>query len=290
MMVWEKLRLAAVGALVVIGLAAGALAQQTSKDRIPGPQPPKAEAQSSEKSNGKAAGDHRWVKTLPNGATIEVVGVSPHPSGPDTWWRPDGKPLGQPPCDRSSTSQTSDQDVVSRAVAVRITGLPAGADHSWWIDGAHGGSRGQAKLGGNPVPDLDEMVTFLDGDQATCTVRFKVAAGAWKTVQVWGTSPGARGARTGTSYIFGKPIETRKGTTLSVTHNIKDDSVRLVAVDGDGKEHPAEFRSGSGVGEFRQLVGEFDLPPKQIKEFRVQTRAFEEVEVQGVALKPARSS
>ena len=185
--------------------------------------------------------------------------------------------------------QTSGMDVTSRAVAVRITGLPAGADHHWWIDGAHGGSQGQARLGGKPVPDLYEIVTFLDRDQASCTVQFKVAAGAWKTVQTWGTSPGARGNRTGASYIFGKPIETKKGTTLSVTHNIKDDSVRLVAVDGEGLEHPAEFRSGSGVGEFYQLVGEFDLFPKQIKEFRVQTRAFEEIKVPGVTVKPAGS-
>jgi RNA polymerase sigma factor (sigma-70 family) len=289
MMVWEKLRKAAVGALVVIGLGAGALAQQASKERIPESQPPRVEVQPSEKSNGKASGDHRWVKSLPNGATIEVVGVSPHPSGPDTWWRPDGKPLDQPPCDRSSTIQTSDQDVVSRAVAVRITGLPVGADHRWWIDGTHGGSKGQAKLGGKPVPGLDETITFLDRGLNTCTVRFEVAAGPWQTVQTWGTSPGGLGSRTGPSYIFGEPIATREGTALSVTHNIQDVSVRLVAVDHVGKEHPAEIRSGSGVKEFHQLVGEFNLPPEQIKEFRVQTRPFEKVEVQGVALKPAGS-
>ena len=260
--------MAAVGTLVVIGLGFGALAQQSSKERIPGSEPPKAQAQSPEKPYPKAAVDPRWVKSFPNGATIEVVGVSPHPSGSDTWWGPDGKPLEQAPCDRSSTIQTSDKAVISRAVVVRITGLPPGADHDWWIDEAQGGSQDRARLGGRPVPDLYEVVTFFDREKATCTVQFKVAAGAWKTVKVWGTSQGATSARNGPSYIFGEPIETRKGTSLSVTHNIKEDSVRLVAVDGDGKEHPAEFRSGSGVGEFYQLVGEFDLSPKQIKKFQ----------------------
>ena len=119
------------------------------------------------------------------------------------------------------------------------------------------------------------------------TVRFEVAAGPWETVQTWGTSQGGRGNRSGPSYIFGEPIATKKGTTaLPVTHNIRDASIRLVAVDREGKEHPAEIRSNSGVWDYHQLVGEFGLTPEQIKEFRVQTRPYERVELQGVSLKP----
>ena len=91
-------------------------------------------------------------------------------------------------------------------------------------------------------------------------------------------------AGTVASYIFGDAIATKKGTTLSVTHNIQDKSVRLVAVDGDGKELPAEIRSGTGVKDFQQIVVEFDQPPEQIKEFRLQTRPYEEVEIPGIAL------
>jgi RNA polymerase sigma factor (sigma-70 family) len=289
-MMWEKIKLVAAGALIAVGLTAGALAQQRSKDRLPGAQQPKAQAQPSGKSAEKSAVDPRWVKMLPNGATIEVVGISPHPSGARTWWRPDGTPLGQPPCDPSPTNIRGDGDVVYRTVVVRITGVPPGADDGWWINQANGGSQGQAKLGAKPVPGLSQTVTMFPSGLRDCTVRFEVAAGPWLTVQTWGNNQGARGAEPGRNFIFGQALATKKGSTISVTHDIGDHlSVQLIAVDHDGEEYPSEIRSGSGVKGFKQLVVEFALPPEQIKEFWVQTRPYERVEVQGVALKPLRS-
>ncbi|SIO56007.1 RNA polymerase sigma factor, sigma-70 family [Singulisphaera sp. GP187] len=290
MMMWEKLKLAAAGALVAAGLTAGALAQQqpASQDRAPEAPRPKVNAQSLEKPNRKPGEDRRWLKTMSSGATLEVVAISPHPSGPNTWWRPNGTPLSQPPCDPFPTRLTSDENVVPRAIVVRLTGIPAEADHRWWIDQANGGShsQGDAKLAGIPVSGLSEIVTFFPSGLDSSTIRFEVAAGPWKTVRTWGKSPGAVGSRE-VSYIFSAPIATKKGTTLSVTHNIQDVSVRLVAVDGEGKEHPAENRSGSGVGDYYQITGEFNLPPDQIEEFRVQTRPYEKGEINGVALKPS---
>jgi hypothetical protein len=194
-------------------------------------------------------------------------------------------PLDQPPCDRSTTRLTSDEKVVFRSIVVRLTNLPDGAEHQWWINEANGGSQGQARRGGKPVLDLSETVTQFPIGAPTCTLLFKVAAGPWQTVQTWGKNPGAL-ARADTSYIFGDVIATKKGTSLSVTHNIQDMSVRLVAVDADRNEHAAKIRSGSGVKDFRQIVVEFDLPPEKIKEFWVQTRPYEAVEVPGIALKP----
>ena len=39
--------------------------------------------------------------TMAGGATVEVVAVSSFPSGPKTWWRPDGTPLDEAPADPS---------------------------------------------------------------------------------------------------------------------------------------------------------------------------------------------
>jgi hypothetical protein len=80
------------------------------------------------------------------------------------------------------------------------------------------------------------------------------------------------------------PIATKKGTALAVTHNLHDVSVRPVAVDRDGAECPSEIRSSPGVKDFVQITAEFPLPPEQIKEFRVQTRPYELVEIPGVSL------
>ena len=95
---------------------------------------------------------------------------------------------------------------------------------------------------------------------------------------------GALSSRFGPSYIFSNAIATEKGTLLSVTHNIRDKPVRLVAVDHDGKAHPAEVRSGGGVGDFQQIVVEFDQPPQQIKEFWFQSRPYEHIDIPRIAL------
>ncbi|HZW33294.1 MAG TPA: hypothetical protein VFF52_21430 [Isosphaeraceae bacterium] len=121
--------------------------------------------------------------------------------------------------------------------------------------------------------------------RSTGTVRFQVAAGPWKTIATWGKHPGAVGSRFGPSYIHGDAIATQTGTTLSVTHDIQDKPVRLVAVDLDGKELPAEIPSVGGAKDFRQLVVEFDQPPERIKDFRLQTRPYEAVEIPRIALR-----
>jgi hypothetical protein len=124
---------------------------------------------------------------------------------------------------------------------------------------------------------------YLPADAATATVRFKVAAGPWKTIQTWGKGAGAVGG-VEASYIFGGAIPTDKGTTISVTHDIRDKAVRLIAIDGDGKELLGQIRSMVGVKDFQQIATEFDQPPDQIKEFRLQTRTYEEVEIPRIAL------
>ncbi len=284
MMMWEKLKLVMVGAFVVVGLTAEVLSQQAPKGPIVGLQKPEAAAPPSKKADAKAETDPRWVRNLPNGATIQVVGISPHPSGPDTWWRPDGTPLLEPPCDRSGTKITADDDAIIRSVVVRLINIPVEADQDWWINEANGGS-GPARRNGQSVPDLSEVVVLFPAGTEVCTIHFKVAAGPWSTVlQTSGTSPGAVG-RVDASFIFGAPIATNKGTSLSVTHNIQNMSVRIIAIDGNDKEHPAEVRSGSGVKDFKQIVVEFALPADQIKQFRVRTRPYQEVEIPGIALK-----
>jgi RNA polymerase sigma factor (sigma-70 family) len=285
MMMWEKLKLVAVGALVAVGLAAQALSQQAPNGGIFAARQPQTAAQPAEKPSEKKVGDRRWVRSLPSGAIIEVVGISSFPSGPDTWWRPDGTPLLPAPCDHTEQGISGDTGV-RKLVVVRLARIPDGADHQWSIAEARGAADGPAMRDGKPLPGVSETTALLQADAGTCTVLFKVAAGPWNTVLTRGKNQGSGGSAIGPSYIFSRAIATNKGTTLSVTHNIRDKPVRIVAVDGDGKVHPAEILSGGGVKDFRQIVVEFDQPPEQIKEFWLQSRIYEEVRIPGIALKP----
>ena len=231
-------------------------------------------------------GNRRFARAPTSGAIIEVIGISSFPSGPDTWWRPDGTPLHPAPCDPIVPRISSDQGV-RKLILVRLARIPDGADHQWSITEARGEATGPATRGGKPLPGLSEMTALLPADADTGTVLFKVAAGPWETIQTCGKDQGAVGTRTGASYMWGSAIATKKGTAFSVTHNIQDKPVRIVAVsrEGDDKEIQGEIRSATGAKDFELMVVEFDQPPEQIKEFRLQSRPYENVEIPRIALK-----
>ena len=128
-------------------------------------------------------------------------------------------------------------------------------------------------------------VVALPGELATCAVDFLArrrsledrADGEFGIIQ-W--------RRKQAGLHVQRPIETKTGVLRVVTHNIQDQDARLIAVDREGKERLSVRRSGNGAGGFSQMVREFDIRPDQVKEFRLQTRPFEEIAIKDVALKP----
>jgi hypothetical protein len=283
MMFHGKLKLVAAGVFTAVGLAVavGSLAQQATKEQPPVAPPRQVRER-------EPAVKRRWIRSFPNGATIEVVGISPYPSAPGSWWAPDGTPLAEAPCDPGVKDFTGDENDVYRAVAVRITGEPEGADVGWSVSGK-GYSIERATLAGKEVPGLRLAAVLCSRHLEPCTVTFSVAAGPWKTVETADKRTGAfsKGLQKGMGYIFSDPFATRAGVLLAVTYSIPDDEVRLVAVDREGKERLPLRRSGGSARGFYQVVGEFDLTPDQVDEFRLQTRSYEHLEIKDVALKPS---
>jgi RNA polymerase sigma factor (sigma-70 family) len=295
MMFLNKLKLVSAALLTAVGLAAigaGVLAQQATDDGQPGtPRPrPRPEAEAPPKPMRPSKERSRWVYTLPNGGTIEVIGVSTHPSGPNTWWGPDGSPLDQPPCDPSNTSLATNEKTMVRAIVARVSNLPPDANAGWWIDQAKSGSGGTAVRDHKIVPGLGIVVVELPKDLATGTIRFSAATGPWQTVATLNGFAGAGSAHDNSpNYISGKAIATQRGTTLTVTHDIQDDATRLVAVDRDGKEHPSLDGAGVGLKGFTQLEAEFDLSPEEFREYRLQQRPYERMEIPNIALEPTKA-
>jgi RNA polymerase sigma factor (sigma-70 family) len=287
-----RLRIIAAGVLASVGLAigAGALAQQGSRKPEPPPGPrPGVGANAPKQVPAAPQPDRRWTATLPCGAAIEVIAVSTHPSGNATWWKPDGTPLAQPPCDASRTHISSDEDVLPYAVLTRITGA-SGLDHGWGFKEQRGGrSTHAARLHGKELVGKVLAVTMFPRNLKTFTVTFEAAAGPWRTLATSNGGDHMTSSSTlGPSYTFGSAIETKRGTHLTASHNIPfSESVRLVAVDRAGKEHTGQRSGGGGTGELRQTAAEFNLAPGAIKEFRLQACPYEHAEVAGIALPPA---
>jgi RNA polymerase sigma factor (sigma-70 family) len=180
-----ELKLVTSGVFMAVGLAVavGSLAQLATKE-----QPPVAPPRQVRQPDVKP----RWIRSFPNGATIEVVGISPYPSAPRSWWAPDGTPLAEAPCDPGVKHVAGGEDDVFRAVAVRITGEPEGADVAWSVSGK-GASKERATLAGQDVPGLHLAAVDCPRDDKSCTVTFSVASGPWKTVETAKIRTGAFG-------------------------------------------------------------------------------------------------
>ena len=284
MMAWEKLKMAAFGVIVAVGFGftAQALSPRAPNHGIPAMRPPQVAREGAGTPSEKSPDDLRCVRTLPNGATIEIIGVSSTPTGPDTWWRPDGTPLHPAPCDRREPTVTGDK-FITKSVVVHLTGIPAGADQDLSITEAQACSRRPAKRDDKDIPELTELNASFPVATRTGTVRFQVAADPWRTESIAGKTSTAIGAATA-GYIFGDAIPSKKGTSLAVTHNVQGSALRVLAVDVDGKEHPGGIRSSLGVTGFQQIKIEFDIPPERIQNFVLQTRPYQRVEIPGIAL------
>ena len=77
--------------------------------------------------------------------TFEVIAVSSFPSGPKSWWRPDGTPLDEPPADPMSYPVRQQPDEERRIVLARIE-RPKDANLRW-LPTFDGGSSGQVRPG-----------------------------------------------------------------------------------------------------------------------------------------------
>jgi RNA polymerase sigma factor (sigma-70 family) len=285
MMLWQKLRLVPLGVLLAVGLTAQALWQQTANGWGRTEQPRQTAARPSQEQKKNEMRDPRWTRILQSGATIEVIGVSSVPSGPHTWWRPDGSPLLTAPRDPGEP-EIKRRAALQRLIVVRLTQIPLGADQEWSIVEAFGTHQMPTKRNGTRVTGLSDSLVALPIDARSCTVRFKVAAGPWNAIHTTDNDGAAGGTQIGASYILGDAIATASGTSRSLTHNFRGQCVRIVAVDEARKETVGVIRSTVDVTDFRQVVFEFDQPLAQIKEFRLEIRPFEQIEIPHIAVEP----
>ena len=123
--------------------------------------------------------------------------------------------------------------------------------------------------------------------QKTCNLNFKIATGPWVTVKEDSGHGYVTYGGKEHGYAFSLAIETKGATQITVSHDILDRNVRVVAVDHLGREITTEHHGGGqAMGFVQQTLSFYKLPLKDIKAFRVQTRNWQKLEVIGIALNP----
>ncbi len=253
-----------------------------------------AKSPSPELKSANQAANERKTFAVNMGATIEVVGVSTVPSGPGTWWAPDGTRLNEPPVDtvESPFSKAAGGDI--RVIVVRARDLPKDAYLRWLPSGATGYTGFTPKVGGQKAPGLEAYVFSFDGSRKTGAVDIRLASGQWQTEVTTNGRGGTGMFSHGHKFVFGKARSVvsngRARSSIAVAHNFFEQDRRIVAVDKLGKEHPAESYSVGSDGDSKWVVdlidAEFSLPVEDIREFRVQFRPFDRATIQGIALEP----
>jgi hypothetical protein len=102
-----------------------------------------------------------------------------------------------------------------------------------------------------------------------------VASGKWETCA---TASGQGMSSTGTgknTAVFLPPHAADKGTAIAVAHDFGNVAARVLAIGQDDAEHPSTGYSSSRIKDATVSEFRFDIPPDQIKEYRLQTRPWD---------------
>jgi RNA polymerase sigma factor (sigma-70 family) len=272
-------------ALLLIGVAVGGAGAQMLARSAP-PEP--------ERGTDAVAFDDRYRASFKSGANFEVVGVSTVPTGPNTWWKPDGSPLAEAPVDTIVRKTTVHEGQEARVILLRVSEVKKGDNFRWHPTRSASSRGGRPSRNGQNTPELDYYEATFDRDRADCEVALRLAAGSWKT-EVSNDGKGGVGMFVnGHKFSFGKArpfaARGRPMTVFAVAHNFFGQDRRIVAVDRDGQAHAADSYSAGSDGDPRWVIdiidAELPLPPDQIKEYQVQFRPFELAEIKDIALNP----
>jgi len=243
-----------------------------------------------------------------DGFTIDFLGMTDADKPAAPWWSASGALLPKAVYDTAAyraESHAFGGDTRNVIFAFRLPAASEGATVAYKVSGALSSSsegswlfkmQGQehqteaqshSRSGGARVLTA-AFPTFL----TKTNIQIGVASGPWKVATTCGTGAlnqgGNIGVRQGSgTFLFSPASETKNGTVVSIATDATDD-LRVVAVDAQGKERLPDQPGDNSTGTLDQITARFALPLAQIKEVRVETRAFRWVEFKDIALQPAK--
>jgi len=240
----------------------------------------------------------KFVATLPNGVTVELIGVCEHPSEGKKWWRPDGAILesDHAPSDYSRMTVKPDETEQARELALRFAGRDV--EHMsfrWKMDVATRSSSHPFYVTEKreKLKPLRNIVFKLPRNLETLDSSIGIATGEWKGVASGGdgrTVSATNDSLTDSSVIFHKAVKEKDTLKLCVTHLLgRDYDCRIVVVDRDDQIHEPMRSSNSG-SDMRLCEGFFVLSQDQIEYVLLQARPYEWITFRNVSLRPGHKT
>ena len=232
-----------------------------------------------------------FTSTLPDGATVELVGISRNPTEAEQWWRPDGSLLAKPPYHARGGHVVIEDDDKYKAYqfVARVKGV-SGENVKWQVPGGTQSTyTGQPMdKAGRRISDLRALAVNQPREKNSAVVHIGIAAGKWETVATHDSNKEETYDVDGGSVSFGVPYEKDSMTYSPITYTkegFKNKVVRVFAIDYDGNAHTGGF-SGSGGNVLSSMTYELRLSLEDIREFIFKTRPYQWIEFKNVSLQP----
>ena len=235
-----------------------------------------------------------------NGLTAEVLAISnPYP-GPDSWWRPEGRPIDALPF-QIHQLPPAPQDP-TRNILLRLKNLPEGSSgpHIQVLTpGIKSRSRNDVFLNGTRAPGLWLIQAETPSNISHIALKAGIDHGPWELAATHSPAKQSSIQRVVPSFPESKAFvhqvsDTQKGCQVTVgTQNIPANCVlSVVAIDPNGDERPYHVSSGSpwASEHVEMWTYEFnDLKLDQVDEFRSAVRPIEWFVFKKIPLHPTQS-
>jgi RNA polymerase sigma factor (sigma-70 family) len=277
MMTVAKIKVAAafaIGFLVTLGFASAMVMRSAAQD--PPPQ------QQTRKSPAPA---QRASVTLKDEITVELLEVTGMHG--EQSWNGDGSPAPRGEIDADARGAAAGVGagpghlLVARVVAPETLEM----DARWSVQPARTTTINHVEHGPEKYVYIS---TEPQKDQKTIDLRVEIASGEWKMAAARDGTDGM--VMTG-SVAFGEVHELDGRCAMTISDELLDQQVHIVAIDANGQEHPAESR-GAGIGKsFRQSNVEFPLPADEIARIELRTRPYAQwVAFKNITLVPGQAA
>ncbi|MGD9721846.1 MAG: hypothetical protein AB7O59_11000 [Pirellulales bacterium] len=229
---------------------------------------------------------------LPGGVHAELIGFADHTAKEKSWWAPDGTPIAAPFA-RLRAHAVPGEAGIAREVAVQWH-LPPGKDITadWDLEHLYGYAGGQGEdAAGKPVKGIEAAAVAMPNTFPTITMTFQVAIDPWTTMA---KTDGRHYASQGVGhhgYAFTRAVQEGDSLYITISHDVLDQDIRIIAIGTNGKTITTPDRGGGGAARFYQNTAVFrNLKREDVDHFELQARKFQRVEVRNIALNPGQDT
>jgi len=242
-------------------------------------------------------GNEPCVARWPEGACVEIVGLSRHPSAAGKWWKPDGSPLARPPGLVRDRVLVDQNDTAAYEVAYRFLNLDRELIHGikTKVPESLGTTYAPAKDEfGNPCYDCGVQAFLLGKEAPTAVVEFGAATGPWQTILA--TRGGGEVVQDGLHIVrISSPEETQRGVAITLTFSrawTDDYAWRFHAVGPDGDRREASMVSRDTSSTESPPLDQYRFNTEHrladIKEFRFDVCPYRWLRFKNVSLRPGQ--